>query len=139
MILKSPPPKALRAPRSAFTLLEVLVVVAIIVMLAGIGGYYFMAQYEDAKVKKAQIDCVGLSALCDTYKLNNGQYPTSIEQLAQPQPNGGSPLSPQDKLKDPWNKPYQLDPNGAHNNGMKCDVYTTNPKTGRPIGNFADH
>jgi general secretion pathway protein G len=127
--------KALRQPRSAFTLLEVLVVVAIIVMLAGVGGYYFMKQYEDSKISRAKIDCEGLSTLCETFKLNNNQYPTSIDQLSQPQPNGGSALSPADKLRDPWGKPYQVDGNGARNGGNKCDVFTTTP-AGVIVGNF---
>jgi general secretion pathway protein G len=128
--------KAPRQNRSAFTLLEVLVVVAIIVMLASVGGYYFMQQYADSQVRKAKIDCEGLSSLCETFKLNNGNYPTSIEQLAQAQPSGGSPLSPPDKLKDPWGKPYQLDPNGPHNSSLKCDVFTVTPQ-GKTVGNFS--
>ena len=62
----------------------------------------------------------------------------SIEALAQPQPMGGSAMSPLDKLKDPWGRPFQIDPNGQHNQGMKADVFTTNPKTGQVIGNFSN-
>jgi general secretion pathway protein G len=131
----SAPRKALRSSRTAFTLLEVLVVVAIIVMLAGVGGYYLLQRYEDAKVSRAKIDCEQLAAAADTYRLNNGQYPTSIEQLTQTQPNGSSAIVPPDKITDPWGKPYRIDPNGAHNQGLKADVYTTTPK-GATIGNF---
>ena len=35
-----------RRRRNAFTLMEMLVVVAIIVALAGMGGFYFMGQLE---------------------------------------------------------------------------------------------
>jgi len=129
-------PAALRFNRLGFSLLEVLVVVAIIVMLAGVGGYYVMQRYEDAKVSKAKIDCEGISNLVETFKLNNHEYPGSIEQLAQPQPNGFSPLSPPDKLMDPWGKMYQVDPTGPHNNGLKADVFTTTPR-GVLIGNFS--
>ncbi len=126
---------ALRASRTGFTLLEVLVVVAIIVMLAGVGGYYLLQRYEDAKVSRAKIDAVALSSQAETFKLNNGEYPTSIEMLAQPQPNGMSPLVGPDKIFDPWGKPYIIDPNGPRNNGLKADVYTTTPR-GQEIGNF---
>jgi len=77
-----------------FTLIELLVVVAIIVMLAGVGGYYLIQRYEESKISRAKIDAEALSSQIETYKLNNGDYPASIEALAQPQPNGGSPLVP---------------------------------------------
>jgi general secretion pathway protein G len=137
MIVRSTHPhslKALRQTRLAFTLLEVLVVVAIIVMLAGVGGYYLLARYEDSKLSRAKIDCEGLSAMAETFKLNTGNYPTNIQQLTQGQ-GGHSALVPPDKVIDPWGKPYQVDPNGTHNGGMKADVFTTSPK-GAIIGNF---
>jgi general secretion pathway protein G len=127
--------KARRNTRTAFTLLEVLVVVAIIVMLAGVGGYYFMQRYEESKLQRAKMDCEGLSTQVETFRLNNGNYPTSLQQLTQAQPNGGSPMVPADKIKDPWNQEYQIDPNGQHSGGNKADIFTTTPK-GVKIGNF---
>jgi len=129
--------QALRTTRTAFTLLEVLVVVAIIVMLAGVGGYYLLQRYEDSKVSKAKIDCEGLSTQVELYKTYNNQYPTNIEQLSQPQPNGGSAMVPLDKTKDPWGKAYKIDPNGPKNGGNKADVFTTTPK-GVTVGNFSN-
>jgi hypothetical protein len=105
-------------------------------MLAGVGGYYLLQRYEDAKVIRAKIDCESLASQVELYKLSNGQYPGSIEMLAQPQ-GGGSALVPLDKTKDPWGKPYQIDPNGAHNGGMKADVFTITPK-GQTVGNFSN-
>jgi general secretion pathway protein G len=139
MILPSPSrPDRTRQTRSArrgFTLLEVLVVVAIIVMLAGIGGYYVIQQYEDSKISRAKIDCQMISDKVETYKLNNNDYPGSVEALTQAQPNGGTALVPPDKARDPWGKPYQLDPSGQRNSGLKADVFTTTPK-GQVVGNF---
>jgi general secretion pathway protein G len=135
MLLRHTPP-ARQTKRSAFTLLEVLVVVAIIVMLAGVGGYYLINQYENAKVSRAKVDCEGLSSQVEQYKLNNGEYPTSIEQLTQPQPSGAAAMMGPDKIRDPWGKLYQIDPQGQHNGGNKADVFTTTPK-GQKIGNFS--
>jgi len=119
----SPALKTLRKTRVAFTLLEVLVVVAIIVMLAGVGGYYLLARYEEAKVSKAKIDCKGLAEQVEMFKLNNDQPPGSIQALTQAQPNGGEPLVPPEKVNDPWGKPYQIDASGP-----KARVFTTTPK-----------
>jgi general secretion pathway protein G len=129
------PVQAGRATRAAFTLLEVLVVVAIIVMLAGIGGYYLLQRYEDAKVSTAKAECNALSSQVEIYKLNNGEYPASIQALTQQQPNGHSPMIPAEKALDPWGKPYQIDPAGQHNAGGKADVFTTTPN-GQIVGNF---
>jgi general secretion pathway protein G len=137
MLIRTPPPKAARSTRRAFTLLEVLVVVAIIVMLAGVGGYYLLQRYEDAKVSRAKIDAESLSSLVEQYKLNNHEYPSSIQALATSQPNGMGPLCPPDKINDPWGKPYQIDPSGRHNGGQKADVFTTTPK-GQTVGNFSN-
>jgi general secretion pathway protein G len=116
--------KATRATRTAFTLLEVLVVVAIIVMLAGVGGYYVLQRYEEAKVSKARADCLALAEQCEIYKLhNNDTPPGSIAALTTNQPNGDGPLVPPDKVKDPWGKDYQID-----SNGLKIRVFTSSPK-----------
>jgi general secretion pathway protein G len=136
MLVRHTSPQAGRAFRGAFTLLEVLVVVAIIVMLAGVGGYYLLQRYEEAKGSRAKIDVRTLSEQVETYKLNNGDYPGSIEALAQPQPNGSGPMASPEAVIDPWNQPYRIDPSGPNNNGQKADVFTTNPKTGQIIGNW---
>jgi general secretion pathway protein G len=112
-----------RSTRRAFTLLEVLIVVAIIVMLAGVGGYYLFQRYEEAKVGVARTDAKALAEQVEIYKLNNdGASPASIEALATTQPNGGAPLVPAEKVRDPWNQLYQID-----SSGLKARVFTTSP------------
>ncbi len=130
--------KASRPNRSAFTLLEVLVVVAIIVMLAGVGGYYFMQQYEDAKVSKAKADCMGLSTQVETFKLNTGNYPTSLEQLTQPSPSRRVRIRLAGCDQGSLGRScISSIPTDAHHNGNKADVFTVTPK-GVTVGNFAN-
>jgi len=131
MLVRSTDRQILRSSRHAFTLLEVLVVVAIIVMLAGIGSYYVYQRFEEAKLSRAKIDCKNLYENVGIYRLNNeGEIPGNLQVLAQPQPNGGDPLVTPDKLLDPWNKPYQIQSDG-HN----YKIFTTGPK-GQPIDNL---
>jgi general secretion pathway protein G len=134
MILR--PTHARRARREAFTLLEVLIVVAIIVMLAGAGTYYFLQRLEDAKVGMAKTGAQAIASALEQYYANNEEFPASLEALTMQQPKGGAPFFGPDKLLDPWNRPYQYDPNGPNNQGLRPDVWTTHPRTQQMLGNW---
>lgn len=117
---------ALRQSRRAFTLLEVLVVVAIIVMLAGVGGYYLLQRYEEAKVSRAKTDVHELKNQLEQYKLKYNDYPASMEGLTQGV-SGDAPMVRPDAIKDPWGKIYQFHrPDGAST--FEAEVFTTTPK-----------
>jgi general secretion pathway protein G len=120
--------------RAAFTLMEMLVVVAIIVVLAGIGGYYLLPRVDEAKEKAAAAQLKILTQACETYKLNNGDFPPTLEALAAQQPNGGAPLMEADHMVDAWQQPYGYDHGGAHNGGLKPDIWVNRPN--RQIGNW---
>jgi general secretion pathway protein G len=135
MIAKRLPNKSFRSTRRGFTLLEILVVVGIIVILAGVGGMYFVARYDEAKEKAAKAQVMEISGALGQYKLNNGDYPASLDALTGAQPNGDKPIMKPDALIDPWEHPYNYDPAGSHNNGMEPDVWANGPKG--PIGNWS--
>ena len=124
-----------RPLRSAFTLLEVLVVVAIIVMLAGAGTFFLLPQLEEGKKGRAKTDVRKLSALVDGFKIKHGEYPNSLEALTQPM-GGDGPTCAREEIVDPWGKVYQINPDGPHNQGMRADIFTT-AKNGQIIGNFS--
>jgi general secretion pathway protein G len=127
--------KGVELTRAGFTLMEVLVVVAIIVILAGVGTVYLLPRLGESKVNVAKANLKTLADAADTFEMNNGRKANSIDELAAPQPNGGKPLVPSDLLVDPWGKKYQFDPNGPKNQGAKADVSTTTPE-GKTIGNW---
>jgi general secretion pathway protein G len=99
--------KALRTSRAGFSLLEVLVVVAIIVMLAGVGSYYVIQRYEDAQQKAARSGVTKVKGFIENFYVDHGQYPNSLEQLAQPI-DGRAPYAKGDELHDPWGVQFQF-------------------------------
>lgn len=120
-----------------FTLLELLVVVAIIAMLAGYVGPKYFAQLGKSEigVAKAQIDA--LEKALDQYRLDIGRYPSSEQglQALNKQPGGETkwtgPYLKKDVPVDPWGHPYQYRMPSA--NGKDYDLLSYG-KDGAPGG-----
>jgi len=124
--------------RRGFTLMEVLVVVAIIVVLAGIAAPIVLNRLEEAKVDRARLDCKAISDACSMYNLKNGDYPQSLDVLVQPPEGGGKPYLPESALTDPWGKRYQMRNPGTHRDNASMgrpDVFTVT-KDGEEVGNW---
>ena len=99
-----------RSRRTGFTLLELLVVIVIIGMLAGLVAprYFDQVSKSNAKIAKAQID--SLEKALDTYRLDVGAYPTTEQGLEA--------LNTRPQNLEKWAGPYlkkavPLDPWGA--------------------------
>jgi hypothetical protein len=69
------------------------------------------------------------------YKLNNGEYPESLQALLQPQPRGGLPfLDKPAQIVDPWGAPFKYDRSGPNNGGKRPDIWSDSPKG--KVGNW---
>jgi general secretion pathway protein G len=103
-----------------FTLLELLVVMVIIGLLAGIvvPQYFSQIGKSNSKVAKAQIEAFGQAL--DQYRLDLGQYPSAEQGLLAlrqpPQPVGRwqGPYLKRDIPLDPWGRAYQYLRPGQH-------------------------
>jgi general secretion pathway protein G len=99
---------------SGFTLIEVLVVVAILGILAAIVVPRIMDRPDEAKRVAAKADIGALVQSLKMYRLDNGGYPTTDQGLISlTQKPTTNPVPPNwrpylDRLpKDPWGGDYQ--------------------------------
>jgi len=105
---------------SGFTLIELIVVVVIIGLLAGLVLPQFIRQEEKAKLKatRAQIELLGTAL--DTFRLDIGRYPTTEEglQALRQKPatldRWDGPYIKKELPEDPWGKPYVYKSPGDH-------------------------
>jgi general secretion pathway protein G len=108
--------KSVRARSQGFTLIEIIVAVAILAILSSIIAVKVMGNVEKASIAKAQSDIQSLSGALNIYKLHNFHYPSTDQGLrALVEKPGGEPEAANwqaggyiEKLaKDPWNRDYQ--------------------------------
>jgi general secretion pathway protein G len=107
--------------QTGFTLLELLVVLGIIAMLAGLVGPQVMKHMGESKVKAAKVQIEDLAQTLDMYKLDVGSYPTSdqgLEALIE-SPDGAQrwngPYLRKSKVPlDPWQQEYKYTSPGEH-------------------------
>lgn len=101
-----------------FTLIEIIIVVAIIAILATVFVPKVLDYPQKAKVSKAKQDIASFATALDLYKADNGAYPTSEQGLkalikmpdSEPVPQnynkGGYLRSDSGSLQDPWGHEY---------------------------------
>jgi general secretion pathway protein G len=100
------------AAQRGFTLLELLVVMAIIGLLAGYVGPRYFAQIGKSEVKAARAQIDGLEKALDQYRLDTGHYPSQDQGLAaiikKPanEPRWDGPYLKKDLPMDPWGRAF---------------------------------
>ena len=150
MKIKIGPPPARGRPRSAkrgvgFTLIEVLVVVAILGILAAIVVPQIMNRPDEAKRIAAKADIGAIVQALKLYRLDNGFYPATDQGLAalvqkpttNPVPGNWKQGGYLERLpKDPWGGDYQYLQPGVRG---EIDVFSLGADRARGgEGNSAD-
>ena len=108
-----PSPITDRHAQAGFTLLEILVVIAILGLLIGLVAPAVLRQLGGAKQSLAKQSIERIASILDLYKLDVGSYPSTEEGLAalNAKPAGisnwnGPYLKGEQSPLDPWNHVY---------------------------------
>ena len=115
-------PHARRA--QGFTFIEVLVVLVILALIAGIVGTQLLGEAESAKADATKIQIKSLAAALDLYRLHNSNYPTTEQGLAAllKKPELGT-------IPENWRGPY-ITSNNVPTDGWKHPfVYVSDGRT----------
>ena len=110
------------ASESGFTLLEVMIVLIIIAVLAGLVAVNVMGRPDEARATATRSNITTVQGALKMYRLDNGSYPTTeqglkalVERPTAPPapaswPQGGYLTTP---ATDGWGKPYEYRSDGS--------------------------
>lgn len=105
-----------RTLEAGYSLLEILVALAIIASLTALVGPRLLGFVDDAKVTTTQTQIKNLKSSLAVYKLKTGRLPTKSEGLKvllEPLSNGESILDSDTLPLDGWGNEFQYNPPAA--------------------------
>jgi general secretion pathway protein G len=137
------PRRTRNAAERGFTLLELLVVLAILGLLVAFVAPAALRQLGSAKHKIAEQSIERIAGILDIYRLDVGTYPTTDQGLGAlaTKPAGvtgwnGPYIKDANDVNDPWGRPYIYRSPSARP-GMSFDI-TTLGADGKPGGDGED-
>jgi general secretion pathway protein G len=117
---------------AGFTLVELLVVLAILGLLVGIAVPQLFKYFSRAKEDAARIQIQTIASDLDLFLLDVGRYPSEqeglkalVEQPASLERWAGPYISQASIINDPWGRPYVYKVPGR--NRTAYDLYTLGP------------
>jgi len=103
-VMKSWSRKWTRAKRRGVTLIEILIVLAIVGLIAGGVAVVAVPKYAEAQKKQAQTDARTIHPAAEKYRVDHpGDQCPTVELLREKKE-----LSQASKITDPWDTPYKI-------------------------------
>jgi general secretion pathway protein G len=133
----------IKRAQAGFSLIEVLLVLALIAAIGALVAQNIFGAGEKAKVRLAQGSVKKISMAVDNYYIDTGNLPGKLDDLIS-RPGSGNgwdgPYLKENELKDPWDQPYQYKAPG--DNGpydimsYGADKKPGGDEKGKDIGNW---
>jgi general secretion pathway protein G len=110
--------------RHPFTLIEIMIVIVIIGMIAGLVGPPLIKKFVQAKRETAKTQIMLLKNACKDFYLDMSEFPRGLDDLVTSpgNPKWDGPYLDKGKVPlDPWGQPYQYQSPGGHGD---VDIYS---------------
>jgi general secretion pathway protein G len=92
-----------RALSRGVTLIEILIVLAIVGLIAGGVAVVAVPKYQESQKNQAKIDARTIHPVAEKYKVDHPGVCPTVEQL-----RAEKELSAASKVTDPWDSPYKI-------------------------------
>ena len=138
---KAPPARPFRTMRlsSGFTLMEMMIVMVLIVILAGIGLTVYGSSVQRAKEATLKEDLFRMRDAIDQYYADKNKYPGSLEDLVSEKYLRAVPQDPFTQSVDTWQTTMSdPDPSNPSQQSGISNVKSGSDQTGLDGSRYAD-
>ncbi len=119
------------AIKQGFSLLELLIVIAIMGLIVSLVAPEMFSKLDSSKQKTALAQMKMLQTSIDTYRLDVGDFPASLDELMKSSKKGwDGPYLPKEVPVDPWGNPYVIVKPGENNQPYQLMSYGADGKKG---------